>query len=166
MDPPRPQRDPPPSLLSVGRGTPGAFCGGRRRQQHLRRAARPRHSPRSNLFCLRPTTAMATRRLRTTCWMRRLTTLTPPHKTTMSMSPPEDACRDGQFQVVPRAQALLDAVPQPPQPMWERGIPEALKFSMAHGKGGNSSEYSAGDPEVDPSSISYLVAALMDCYCC
>ncbi|VAI12643.1 unnamed protein product [Triticum turgidum subsp. durum] len=61
----------------------------------------------------------------------------------MSMSPPEDACRDGQFQVVPRAQALLDAVPLPPQPMGERGIPEALKFSMAHGKGGNSSEHSA-----------------------
>ena len=57
-----------------------------------------------------------------------------PHKTTMSMSPPEDACRDGQFQVVPRAQALLDAVPLPPQPMGERGIPEALKFSMAHGE--------------------------------
>ena len=54
-----------------------------------------------------------------------------PHKTTMSMSPPEDACRDGQFQVVPRAQALLDAVPLP---MGERGIPEALKFSMAHGE--------------------------------
>ncbi|XP_048543413.1 uncharacterized protein LOC125522395 [Triticum urartu] len=132
MDPPRSQRDPPPSLLSVGCGTPGACCGGRRRQQHLRRAARPRHSPRSNLFCLRPTMAMATRRLRTTCWTRRWTTLTPQHKTTMSMSPPEDACRDGQFQVMPRAQALLDAVSLPPQPMGERGIPEALKFSMAH----------------------------------
>ncbi|XP_044946471.1 nuclear transcription factor Y subunit A-10-like [Hordeum vulgare subsp. vulgare] len=62
----------------------------------------------------------------------------------VSMSPPQDACRDGQFQVVPRGgQPLLDAVPLPPQPMPERGIPEALKFSMAHGKGGNSSEHSA-----------------------
>lgn len=58
----------------------------------------------------------------------------------MSMSPPEDACRDGQFQVVPRAQALLDAVPLPPQPMAERGIPEALKFSMAHGEAALSFE--------------------------
>ena len=48
---------------------------------------------------------------------------------------PEDACRDAQYQVVPRAQALLDA-PLPPQqqPMPERGIPEALDFSMAHGE--------------------------------
>lgn len=58
---------------------------------------------------------------------------------------PEDACRDGQFQVVPRAQALLDA-PAPPQlhqPMAERGIPEAMKFSVAHGKGGKGSEHTA-----------------------
>jgi nuclear transcription factor Y alpha len=50
---------------------------------------------------------------------------------------PEDACRDGQFQVVPRAQALLDAAPVlPPQQqlMSERGIPEVMKFSMAHGE--------------------------------
>ncbi|KAK1626810.1 hypothetical protein QYE76_001125 [Lolium multiflorum] len=59
---------------------------------------------------------------------------------------PEDACRDGQFQVVPRAQALLDAAPVPPpqqQLMSERGIPEVMKFSMAHGKGVKGSEHTA-----------------------
>ncbi|CAM0948759.1 unnamed protein product [Alopecurus aequalis] len=58
---------------------------------------------------------------------------------------PEDACRDGQYQVVPRAQPLLDApVPPPPQQqMPERGPPEALNFSVAHGEGGKGSEHTA-----------------------
>uniref|UniRef100_A0ACD5YLI9 Uncharacterized protein n=3 Tax=Avena sativa TaxID=4498 RepID=A0ACD5YLI9_AVESA len=65
-----------------------------------------------------------------------------------SASPPEDAYRDGQFQVVPRAQALLDAAPVPPppsqqQPMAESGNPEVMMFSMAHGKGGKGSEHTA-----------------------
>lgn len=51
----------------------------------------------------------------------------------MSMSP-EGACRDGQFQVVPRAQSLLDAPPPQQQTMTERGVSEGLKFSMAHGE--------------------------------
>jgi nuclear transcription factor Y alpha len=51
------------------------------------------------------------------------------------LASPEDACRDGKFQVVPRAQALLDAAPVPPQqPMAERGIPDVTKFSIAHGE--------------------------------
>lgn len=56
---------------------------------------------------------------------------------------PEYACREGQFQVVPRAQALLDAPVPPPQQMAERGIPDVMKFSMAHGKGGKGSEHTA-----------------------
>lgn len=59
----------------------------------------------------------------------------------MFMSP-EGACRDGQFQVVPRAQSLLDAPPPQQQTMTERGVSEGLKFSMAHGRGGKGSEHS------------------------
>uniref|UniRef100_A0A0A9HEH1 Uncharacterized protein n=1 Tax=Arundo donax TaxID=35708 RepID=A0A0A9HEH1_ARUDO len=58
---------------------------------------------------------------------------------------PEEPCREGRFQVVPGAQALLDPpVPSPPkaaQP--QRVLPDVLKFSMAQGKVGKGSEHSA-----------------------
>lgn len=44
---------------------------------------------------------------------------------------PEETRRDGQFQIVPRAQGFLDPAPQP---VPKRGAPEVLKFSVFQGE--------------------------------
>ncbi|KAF7074485.1 hypothetical protein CFC21_079345 [Triticum aestivum] len=57
----------------------------------------------------------------------------------LSSSPEPEVRRDGQFQVVPRAQGILD--PAPPAP--KGGAPEVLKFSVFQGNlesGGNKGE--------------------------
>uniref|UniRef100_A0A0A9CZS6 Nuclear transcription factor Y subunit n=1 Tax=Arundo donax TaxID=35708 RepID=A0A0A9CZS6_ARUDO len=59
---------------------------------------------------------------------------------------PEEPCREGRFQVVPGAQALLDPLVPPPPPKGvqpEKVLPGVLKFSMAQGKRGKGSEHSA-----------------------
>ncbi|KAL6643740.1 hypothetical protein ACP70R_018506 [Stipagrostis hirtigluma subsp. patula] len=66
--------------------------------------------------------------------------------------PPAMSPEEGRFQVVPRAQALLDPPVPPPakaaQPAAaERGSPECLKLSMAQGKGDKGSEHSAIVPQ-------------------
>uniref|UniRef100_A0A453LPP9 Uncharacterized protein n=1 Tax=Aegilops tauschii subsp. strangulata TaxID=200361 RepID=A0A453LPP9_AEGTS len=48
----------------------------------------------------------------------------------LSSSPEPEVRRDGQFQVVPRAQGILD--PAPPAP--KGGAPEVLKFSVFQGE--------------------------------
>lgn len=49
---------------------------------------------------------------------------------------PEETRRDGQFQVVPRAQGVLDPAPaaKAGQPVPKRGAPEVLKFSVFQGE--------------------------------
>ncbi|XP_044984619.1 nuclear transcription factor Y subunit A-10-like isoform X2 [Hordeum vulgare subsp. vulgare] len=61
----------------------------------------------------------------------------------MSPTPETEARRDGQFQVVPRAQGILDPAPQQPAPATRSGAPEVLKFSVFLGNlesGGNKGE--------------------------
>ncbi|CAL4897670.1 unnamed protein product [Urochloa decumbens] len=55
------------------------------------------------------------------------------------------ACREAGFQVVPGELAPLDSPVSPPpvKVAAERGVPEALKFSVAQGKGEKGSEHSA-----------------------
>jgi nuclear transcription factor Y alpha len=52
---------------------------------------------------------------------------------TLSSSPEAETRRGGQFQVVPRAQGVLDPA-VPPSPAPRSGAPEVLKFSVFQGE--------------------------------